>query len=754
MTEIVVTVRDLVAFCHRSGHIDHRFTPSPSAGQGIEGHQRVYRRRPDTYQREYPVEWRHSQDGVTLLVRGRADGFDAEQGLVEEIKTCRIDSAEIPRAVSDQHLAQCRVYAAMICAQRGLLSLSVRLNWLNIDTDEESWIEVRCDAAELAAFLEDTLRRFSSWLATLARIRQRRDDSLLRLPFPHGAFRPGQREIAELVYKCVDQGAELMIEAPTGIGKTAAVLYPALKALGTGKHEGIVFTTARTVGRRAAERCLEQLRSAGLEATALSLTAKDKICFSPGRACHWDDCPFARGYYDRLPAALADAIERPSLTRQAIEEVARGHEICPYQLADDLLPWVDIVVADVHYLFSLYPRLGHLIAQDARRFTVLVDEAHNLPERARDMYAARLAKRDLMAVRRNAPQALRRALDRVNRALLALQREAWVEAGRDTRLELPEALVRALGDFCADVGEALAAQPDFLPSNPALMDFYFDVLHWLRVAEHWGEEFLLELHRGDGAQGLSLQISCLDPARLLGDAYTRLHAVVAFSATLSPTAWMRERLGLTMEAVCRQMPSPFAPEQLRVQLLTDIDTRFRARAHSMDRLAGALSDWLEAQDGNCLLYFPSYRYLQDCHARMRIRARTVWQQQPGLTEQARDDLLDLFEQQRNVAAFCILGGIFGEGIDLPGERLGAVAVVGVGMPQVGRERELLRDWYQRTRGAGFEYAYLYPGLQKVAQALGRVVRDDQDTGRALLVDPRYARSEYRALLPPWWDYRD
>lgn len=754
MTEITVSVRDLVAFCHRSGHIDHRFTPSPSAEQGIEGHQRVYRRRPGSYRREYPVQWRHRQGDVTLLVRGRADGFDASQGLVEEIKTCRIDASEIPPAVSAQHLAQARVYAAMICADLDLASMAVRLNWLNIDTDQEAWIEETHSAAELAAFLDDTLQRFAAWLTILAGLRQQRDASLEGLPFPHGAFRPGQREIAELVYKCIDQGGELMIEAPTGIGKTAAVLYPALKALGTGKHEGIVFTTARTVGRRAAESCLEQLRAAGLRATALSLTAKDKICFSPGHACHWDDCPFARGYYDRLPAALEEAVTQPSLRREDIERIARRHEVCPYQLGDDLLPWVDIVVADLHYLYSLYPRLGHLIAQDARRFSVLVDEAHNLPDRARDMYSARLAKRDLMAVKRHAPAALRKPLERVNRALLALQKEPWAEMGEETRDRLPEPLLHGLADFCAAVGEALAVQPDLLPSNPSLMDCYFDLLHWLRVADCWGDEFLLELQRGRGTQGLVLHIRCLDPSRLLRGARARLHAVVAFSATLSPTGWMRERLGLGDAAVGRQMPSPFDREQLRVQLVTDIDTRYQGRQRSLDRLATTLADWLGAQPGNCLVYFPSYRYLQDCLCALHLENRTIWQQRPDLSEAERTALLDLFGERRDVVAFCILGGVFGEGIDLPGDQLSAVAVVGVGMPQVGREREQLRDWYQKSRGAGFEYAYLYPGMQKVAQALGRVVRTDSDRGRALLVDPRYARADYRALLPPWWDYGD
>ena len=750
MPEIRVSVRDLVAFCHRSGHIDHRFTPSPTAQQGIEGHQRIYRRRPATYVSEYPVEHSHRSGDLELLVRGRADGYDPAIGLVEEIKTCRVAVEDIPETVSSLHLAQARVYAAIIAAQEKRDRLDVRLTWLNIDTGEEHCLGGEHRALELEHFLAGTMERFAAWLQLLGRLRRERDSSLETLAFPHGEFRPGQRDIAELVYKCVDQGGELMVEAPTGIGKTAAVMYPALMAMGRGKHEGLVFATARTVGRRAAEDAMALMADSGLRATGLSLTAKDKICFSPGHACHWGDCPYANGYYDRLPPALEEAITAPALRRQDVERIARVHDICPYQLADDLLPWVDIVIADLHYLFSLYPRLGYLMEQGPRRFSVLVDEAHNLPERARGMYSASLVKRNLMQVKRDAPDRLRKSLERVNGAMLELQRQDWED--REDRRELPSTLLRNLADFVAVMGEELAMEPHFSSTNARLMEFYFDVLHWLRVAEHWGEEFLLELERGQGTQGLRLTLNCLDPSRLLREAHQRSHALVAFSATLSPPDWMASLLGLEPGAVRRCLESPFSPEQLQVTLDTRVDTRYQSRQQSLAQLAAVLQDWLDGTQGNSIVYFPSYRYLQDCLALVTLQRRRVWQQHPEQGEKDRGELLTLLAERRDVAAFCILGGVFGEGIDLPGEQLTGVAVVGVGLPQVGREREQLRDWYQRSRGAGFEYAYLYPGMQKVAQALGRVVRTEQDQGRALLVDSRYARREYRDLLPPWWTY--
>ncbi len=695
--------------------------------------------------------------GIDLHIRGRADGYDPAEGLVEEIKTCRVPAAAIPAAITRQHLAQARLYAALIAAAENRDALRVRLTWFNIDTGDEHPVDQDYSRTELDRFLDATLARFSGWLTRLLALRETRDEALSRLDFPHGEFRPGQREIAELAYKCIDQGGQLMAEAPTGIGKTMAVLYPALKALARGKHDAVVFATARTVGRRVAEEGLQLVASRGVETRALSLTAKEKVCFSPGRACHGDDCPFAKGYYDRLPAALDAALQRPALTRADVEAVARAHEVCPYQLADDLLPWVDIVIADIHYLYSLTPRLGHCIDRDERRWTVLLDEAHNLPDRARSMYSARLGKRELMAVKRSASPPLARALERVNRAMLELLREEWPGGDVDSRTRLPETAVNALGDFVAATGAAMADDPGFVPRNPELMTFYFDVLQWLRVAERWGDDFLLELRRGGGRQGLSLHLNCLDPSRLLRECQDRLHALVAVSATLSPEHWMRALLGLSPGAVSRRVDSPFDPSQLAVSLATDIDTRYRTRDQSLDALAARIALWLRETPGNCIVYFPSYRYMDDCIAQLQrgdgLAGRALWRQEPGMDEGAREALLRQFGLQRDLAAFCILGGVFGEGIDLPGDRLSSVVVVGVGLPQVGREREQLRDWYQGRCGAGFEYAYLYPGMQKVDQALGRVVRTAADSGSALLVDVRYAWPRYRALLPPWWSYR-
>jgi DNA excision repair protein ERCC-2 len=757
-TQLSIAVADLARFCHRSGDIDHRFKAAPTGAQGVAGHQRVYSRRPASYCSEYAVEYRHSEPGLQLTLRGRADGYDPDKGLVEEIKTCRTAPDAIPEPVAQLHLAQGTLYAAIIAAQGEMPALDVRVTWFNIDSEEEFSRTEHYSRAELAEFLAATLATFARWLRTLARAQRERDASIVALAFPYGGFRSGQREIAELAYKCIHQGGQLLLEAPTGIGKTAAFLFPALKALATSLHDKIVFLTSKSVGRRAAETTLADFAESGYRGTALSLTAKDKICFSPGKACHGDDCPFARDYYDKLPEALYEAISQRVLRREDIEAIARRFDVCPYELGLDLLPWIDIVIADLHYVYSLTATLGGQQDGDSKRWSVLLDEAHNLPGRARNMYSASLAKAAVLQAKSTVSGALAKSLARINTQFLALQKLPWQEPDFHSADSLPQALLQALLLFTSCVGEILAQDPAFLHRHRELLDFYFDTLQFLRVAELWGDDYRFELHRGEGRQGLRIALNCLDPSRLLSGRHERAHAVVAFSATLSPLPWSRASLGLGEQAVCSHATSPFAPEQLQVSLATDIDTRYHQRNASLGNLARLLHRWAEVTPGNCIVYFPSYQYLQDALAELQsteggLNARKIWVQTRRQDEQERDQLLQLFTQREDVVALCILGGVFGEGIDLPGKLLSSVVIVGIGMPQVNRDTRQLQAWYQQRYAAGFEYAFLYPGMQKVDQALGRVVRRLEDTGRALLIDPRYRQRQYRELLPAWWDYQ-
>jgi DNA excision repair protein ERCC-2 len=510
------------------------------------------------------------------------------------------------------------------------------------------------------------------------------------------------------------------------------------------------------VGRQAAEQGLADMSAQGLQLRRLSLTARDSICFSPGKACHAEDCPFARGYYDRLPAALDAAVEQTDLSRTQLESLAREFEICPYQLSLDLIPWVDLCIADIHYVYSFNATIAGLNTQGTERWTVLLDEAHNLPDRARSMFSATLSKAALMRARSQAHGEVKRCLDRCNRCLLALQKQDWQEAEFHSSEILPESLVHSLQLLVAAISEQQAESPLVLQQRPDLLEFYFAVLQFQRVQEVFADDFRFEMSRGDGQQSLSVRLHCLDGSRLLGERQRQLHSVTAFSATVSPPQWILSELGFDDAAVFRNLPSPFSADQYRVYLNTRLDTRFRSRAETTPALSAAILQWLETNPGNCIVYFPAYRYMEDALAGItpHLQARHLITQQREQGQLAREQLLQTLRSRTDVVAFCILGGIFGEGIDLPGDALTSVVIVGVGLPQFNRQRQVLRDYYDRKFGRGYQYAYQYPGMQKVSQALGRVIRRESDRGSALLIDPRYGESSYRSLLPPGWEYRE
>ena len=754
MLECVVAVRDLVAFCHRSGSLDRRLQPAPSAADGQRGHREVAAARGPDYRVEYALSYRRAGPRRCLVLRGRADGVDIEAALVEEVKTCRVDPAHLPEALSRQHLAQGRLYAAMLAAAEGLAAVTVRLVWYQLDAGREHVLEQRYAAVELAAFLETSLAAWDRWLDALAAHGAARDGSIEALPFPHRAYRRGQREAAELVYRCADRGGQLMLEAPTGIGKTLAVLYPALKGIARDKHDTVLYCTARHTGRRAAEATLDRLEEDGLRCTRLTLTAKERICFSPGKACRPEECRFARGYYDKLPAARDEALRVGRLDQPALEALARRHDLCPYHLGLDLLPWCDLVIADQHHAFGLGGTLAVQATARRRRRTVLVDEAHNLPARARAMYSAGLSAALFSSARSLARGALRRAFAAVEGALAAHRAPSGGE-GVQVLPEPPPPLLEALHGVAAAAAETLLLRPGLLAAAGPLQDAWFAALGFLRVAEQWDDDYRCE-RVADGAGGtVELALVCVDPARLLALRHAEVHATVAFSATLSPRAWMRRSLGLAPEAVWRRCASPFAPSQLRVTLDGSIDTGWRAREGTRQALAERVLRWAREHPGNCLAFFPSYRYLTDTlealAAGTPALGRRLWVQEPGC---AVAGLLALLASAGDVLGLCILGAGVSEGVDLPGDQLRSVIVVGPGLPQLGRATRLQQQWYAARGDDGFAYACLYPALQRVNQALGRVVRDEGDRGEALLIDPRYLEPAYRRLLAPQWSYEE
>jgi len=741
-----VAVRVLCAFAAKTGDLDLRFTPSPSAQDGIQGHATVTARRKAGYQREVKLSARFGD----LLVQGRADGFDAATPRLEEIKTHRGDADRIPDNHRALHWAQARVYAWMLCEQLGLERIEVALVYFNIDTAQETVLPVWHSAVELKAFFETLCARYAGWARTEGLHRVARDAALQSLGFPFEAFRPGQREMAAAVYRAHGAGRHLLAQAPTGIGKTMAALFAALRAApaqGTHKH---FYLTAKTPGRQLALHALQRLRVRPLR--VLELVAREKACEHLDKACHGDACPLARGFYDRLPQAREDAAQAGWLDKHALRAVALQHGVCPYYLGQDMLHWSDVVVGDFNHFFDLSAGAWALTLNQELRVGLLVDEAHNLIERARLMYSAELHPASFQAVRKTTPAALKKSMDRLHRQWSALARSQSQD--HEILHELPGAFIDALQRHGGELSDHLANERDDVHGD--LQAWLFEVLHFLRVAEVFADHSMVDLTRPQAAPGRVrhpvLNIRNLDPGPLLKPRWEAAHSATLFSATLRPMDYVSQLLGLPDDTARLEVPSPFDPSQLRVRVTPDISTRYNDRDESLNRLVDVMATQFAERPGNYLAFFSSFEYLRQAFDRLQEHhpAIPVWAQSRGMNEPERDAFVARFTDEGQGIGFAVLGGAFGEGIDLPGRRLIGAFIATLGLPQVNPVNEHLRQRLQTRFGQGYDYAYLFPGLQKVVQAAGRVIRGPQDEGVVVLMDDRFNRAEVRRLLPPWW----
>ena len=777
-----VQVRELVAFALRQGDLGGQgdFAGPDRARAGIRGHQKIQRSRPAGYQTELPVEHTVESDGFTLRIRGRIDGLltTPEGVLLEEIKTIQ---GKWDHQADPLHWAQAKFYGFIHATRHALEKLDVQLTYLELATGQATELRQSFTLAELAGFFNATTAIYLDWLRQREEWCRERDRSIRALAFPFASYRPGQRKLAVAAYRVLAKGGRLFLAAPTGIGKTISALFPAVKALGEGKLERIFYLTARTVGRAIAEKAVADLRQGGLKLRTVTLTAREKICVRDGQPCDPETCPLALGYYDRVKPAMREALEREEINRSTLEAVGQKHQVCPFELGLDVSVWADAVICDYNYVFDPRVYLRRHFPDDDGAYGFLVDEAHNLVDRAREMFSADLDGREIQHVRRSIQHAAPRcakALSKLNsemRKLTSLAADTQepaeasdpavelnlfptpaaaaknaYNAGASARRELPQTLVEPLED-------ALAGAEDWLTRNqPAefredLLALYFRLHAFRRTAELYDERYVTII---EDAPALKVRLFCLDPSRLLREALARGRAAIFFSATLSPVDYYVTLLGGEPEDPVLQLASPFPPENLAVFVQDRIQTRFKGRAESLGDVAAAIGTLVQGRRGNYLVYFPSYQYLNAVLVEFQARhpAVKVLAQQPGMSESERDAFLGAFlaEHAETLAGFAVLGGIFGEGIDLVGERLVGAVIVGVGLPQLCIERDLIRDYFQSQNGAGFDYAYTFPGMNRVLQAVGRVIRSETDRGVVLLIDARFNEPRYRRLFPAWW----
>jgi DNA excision repair protein ERCC-2 len=764
----VIAVRALCEFSARAGDLDLRFMPSPSAQDGQAGHAVVTGRRAAGYQTEVSLTGTHGR----LRVRGRADGYDPARHRVEEIKTHRGDPAAIPQNQRALHWAQARVYGHLLCQKLQRDDIEVALVYFDIATQHETVLTEQHDAASLRTFFETACQRFAAWADQELAHRAARDAALAAMRFPHGSFRAGQRDLAKAVYRAGRDGACVMAQAPTGIGKTLGTLFPALKAA-PGRLDKVFFLCAKTAGRQLALQAIEKLRTTadGPALRTLEMVARDQACVHPDKACHGGSCPLARGFYDRLPAARGAALVRQQWDGGTVQDVARAHDICPYFLAQELARWSDVVVGDYHYYFDHNGMLHGLAQANQWRVAVLVDEAHNLLERGRGMYTAGLRESDLLRLCRDAPSAMRGPLQAIARAWReTIGGAGQAAAGYRTLTQPPPLLLTALQQAAAAIAEHMAGlgpsvaaarssgrdknhdgqhNPDRQdnPDDPdGLLRFYFDALRFIRIAEHHDTHSIVDVTDG------VLCIRNVVPAPFLAPRFATAHATVLFSATLTPWRFYADILGLPQACQTLEVPPPFDPARLEVRVVGNVSTRYADRDDSLNSIIDLIAREYGRRPGNYLCFASSFDYLDRLSERLRARhpALPAWMQTAGMQSAERAEFLERFRTDGQGLGFAVLGGAFGEGIDLPGTRLIGAFVLTLGLPQWNAVNEQMMHCLQARFGRGYDYAYLYPGLQKVVQAAGRVIRSESDEGSVYLVDERFRRPAVRRLLPAWW----
>ena len=765
----VVSVGSLVEFVLQAGDLTAGgFQKRDRPQAGTQGHQQVQRSRPAGYESEVEIAWRVEGADPPLEVRGRMDGLyaGAEPVIIEEIKTTPLSLDLVGEAHNLLHWAQAQCYAYMYARQTNLSGVCIHLTYYHLEGSEREAQKEKTFAryftlAELETFFSGLITPYLDWMRKMRDWQERRDASIQQLAFPYAAYRPGQREMAVAVYKAIRANERLYVQAPTGVGKTIAALFPAVKALGQGLVAKIFYLTAKTPGRLVAEKALEELRQADLQLKSVTLTAKEKICFCPPVDCDPEICVFARGYFDKVKMALEEIDQHQAFTRPVIEEIAQKYQVCPFELSLDLALWMDCIICDYNYAFDPRVYLHRFFDLSTEAYVFLIDEAHNLPDRARAMYSAELDKKTVLdlqrALKAHLPGLVKK-LGGINKILLEYRKACQAE-GKPALVEqaLPDKLLEALREFSQGAEDWLALN-QAAAFRQALLEFYFSCSSYLRTAEYFDTAYVSYFER-QGQAGLKAKIFCLDPAPRLAAPLERSQATIFFSASLLPMDYFMKLLTGAAAHPKRIFQSPFPTENVCLLVHNGIATKYAQRADSYAAVASAIEAICSTHAGNYLVYFPSYAYLAAVLELLkeRLPERQLLVQERAMPEAGREAFLAQFSASNpeTLVGLAVMGGIFGEGIDLVGERLIGVVVVGVGIPQLGLERDLIKDYFDQQTGsgftgAGFAYAYQYPGFNRVLQATGRVIRTEADRGIIVLIDERFTQARYRHLFPAHW----
>lgn len=747
MEPVTLSARRLAEYVHRSGSIDAAIGSANAMMEGTRIHQAIQKTYGEEDEKEKFLSRELDLDGKTFILEGRCDGLLKREGdyIVDEIKSTSKPFEDI-QSPAEVHKAQAFVYAWILTEELNLDDIQVQVTYVQSSTREEMRFVDTYSAVFLKDKVIEMVRIYEPFALLMQSLKQDRQDSIETFSFPFQSFRPGQRELAGSVYKTINEKAKLFAQAPTGIGKTISTLFPAVKAAGEGKVNQIVYTTAKTTTRIAAEEAFSLMQGQGLKMSAVSMTAKDKICFKEKTICQKEYCEFADGHFDRINGAMMDILANERLmTRSVIETYAMKHRVCPFEFSMDLSYVTDAMIGDYNYVFDPRVSRKRMAGEQKSRSILLVDEAHNLPDRASNMYSASLTKAPFLQLSRNDQYpALKQAAKRVNQAFLEVKKE--LDESFAIVSELPEEWLEAVQAFFTEAERLVQSGV----RDEQLIEQYFAVRQLAAAAEQIDERFYIYIQKM--RNDVLIKVVCMDPSAFIQGSSKGYRASVFFSATMQPVSYIRTMLGGEPDDFQLDLPSPFSKEQIEVKTVP-VSTKYKDREATISRITDELRSAIERHSGNFMVFFPSYAYMEMAYGFFEekgIEGVELIMQSSGMDEAERDSFLASFKNGQRVAAFAVLGGVFSEGVDLPGDQLTGVAVVGVGLPQINPERDQLKRYFQDKGLNGYQYAYVFPGMNKVLQAGGRLIRTEQDSGILLLIDDRYLTAQYQKLLPDEW----
>lgn len=756
---IKISVRNLVEFVLRSGDIDSSFVGSSRALEGTKIHQKIQKSFGSEYEAEVTLKHFESYKGFEFIVYGRADGIITRDGeiTIDEIKSTTNAIDSIGESLNQLHISQAKCYAYFYATANNLSNIYVQLTYCQLETDEIKRITKKYDLEELASSFHDLLDKYFIWADLTRKLTTKRDKSIKKLKFPFETYRDGQRKLAMAVYGTIKQQKKIFVQAPTGIGKTISTLFPAVMAMGEGLTGKIFYLTARTVTRAVAEQALIKMCSSGLNIRSVTLTAKEKICFNQGAACNKEECEFAKGHFDRVnPAVLEILNEQTIISRDNIALIARKHKICPFEFSLDIALWADCVICDYNYVFDPRVYLRRFFDNNDN-YTFLIDEAHNLVDRAREMFSSQITKKSFLELKceiKKLDVRVSAALNKLNTYMLKI-RKAINGNNNVSNIIIqesePEEIYPLLRKFIGVTEEWLSKNKKSKVYEK-LLDLYFNCLSFLRISEYYDRRYVTYFEKID--DDIKIKLFCLDPSNLLKEALKRGKATVCFSATLTPILYFNEILGGDKGDYMLRLPSPFDKGKMCLMLADNISTKYKNRTASLMKIVELIYSMISQKKGNYLVFFPSYQYMNSVYEKFIERYNDINTivQLNVMSEDERDEFLQNFSPTvlRTLVGFVVLGGIFSEGIDLMGERLSGAIIVGVGLPMICEERNIIRNYFEKNQNCGYEYAYMYPGMNKVLQSCGRVIRSENDIGAILLIDERFSQKNYQKLFPEEW----